>query len=137
MIPFRFTSSLSYLESEFIYGVGDIISALMEEFDPGAPVQPSTEHPVGEGFETDMRKPMALRANRLLRKLTKAGANAEIELGEHGSVDINNVRFRDALKEGHLLAYVRQETGEHKVITVTVALGVVAAGIYAMKHRKK
>ena len=102
------------------------------------PIEPlAGEHLTGEGFETDMRKPMALRADRRLRKWTKAGVNAEIELGEHGSVDIDNVRFRDAVKEGQLLAYIRQETGEHKVITVTVALGVVAAGIYAMKHRKK
>ncbi len=95
------------------------------------------DHPMGEGFESDVRKPTAIRGNRLFSRMKKKGIGAEINLGEHGTHDIDNVRLRDALKEGHLLVYIRQESSEHPVIASTVALGIVAAGIVALKHRKK
>ncbi len=95
------------------------------------------DHPVGEGFDADLRLPMARHANKTLRE---AGMNSEISLGEHGDYGVENVRFRDALEPGMLLAYIRREAKDHKVITITstvIALGAVAAGIQSIRHRKK
>lgn len=94
------------------------------------------EHHMGEHLSEDMRRPAARHANAMLRRLR--GSSATINLGEHGDVSINHVRFRDAVEEGQLLAYVRQEAADPKVIIpVVVALGVVAAGIHNLKHNKK
>jgi len=93
----------------------------------------------GEDSGTDMRKPLARQANKLLRLFGGKDSNTVINLGEeHGDVSINHVRFRDALQEGHLVAYIRQEASDPKVIVPSViALGVVVAGIYKLRHSKK
>ncbi len=97
----------------------------------------SGEQPVGEGFDTDMRRPFARVTNKLLRGLAKRGVNAHIDLGEHGEHNVKDVRFRDALQHGELKAYIRREAGEHKIITAAIALGVVATAVAALKHHKK
>ena len=103
------------------------------EKEPPGDYQP---HPMGDDAGIDMRLPMARRANKILRKLK--GQDTVIELGEHGEVDVDHVRFRDAVEEGKLTAYIRREASDPKVIVpVVVALGVVAAGIYNLKYRKK
>ena len=91
----------------------------------------------GENPELDMRKPLGLSTNRLFRRLT--GRNHAIDLGgELGEVSTDNVRFRDAHEQGTLIAYIRQEATEPKVVVpVVIALGVVAAGVYNLKYRKK
>lgn len=95
------------------------------------------EDVIGENPGTDMRRPFARHANRVLRRLSSEDSNTIIDLGEHGEVPINHVRFRDAVKEGNLVAYIRQESHEPKVIIPTVvALGIVAAGIYKLRHKK-
>jgi len=94
--------------------------------------------PIGENLDTDMRRPVARFANKLLMIIGKDSDNTVIDLGEqHGEVNIRNVRFRDALEKGKLTVYIRQEAVEHPVITSVVAIGVVAAGIRHLKHRKK
>ena len=91
---------------------------------------------VGEDPGVDMRRPLARHANKIFRSLR--GQSAVIDLGEHGEIDINNIRFRDAIEEGKLVAYIRQEATDPKVIVpVVVALGAVAAGIAHLKYRKK
>src|SRR5690348_6010875 len=96
----------------------------------------SEEHQIGENPGHDMRRPYARHVNRLFKILS--GIGASMELPEEGEVPIKDVRFRDAEKPGHLRAYIRKEIDEHpgRVITVSVvSLGVVAAGIYKLKHR--
>ncbi len=91
---------------------------------------------LGENLSTDMRRPFARSANRLLRNLR--GRDQVLPLGEHGDVPVDHIRFRDALEEGHLKAYIRQEATDPKVIIpVVVALGVVATGMRALKYHKK
>ncbi len=95
----------------------------------------SDNHDIGENPGQDMRRPFARHTNRLFRTLARMGAS--MELGEDGEVPIKDVRFRDDEKPGHLRAYIRKEVDEHpgKVITISVvSLGVVAAGIYGLKH---
>ena len=90
----------------------------------------------GENPSIDMRRPLARHANQLLRSFDSD--STVIDLGEHGEFRSKNVRFRDAVEEGHLKAYIRQEASDPKLIIPTViALGVVAAGLYSLKHRKK
>lgn len=92
---------------------------------------------MGEDLGTDMRRPFARHANGMLKRLGESSSNTVINLGEHGEVPINHVRFRDAVKEGNLVAYIRQESQDPKVIIPTVvALGIVAAGIYKLRHKK-
>lgn len=99
----------------------------------------AVEHHIGEGFSVGIEKQVGLHTNRSLSRFEKAGINAEIDLGELGVHGIENVRFRVALKQGHLQAYIRHEIGEHKgaVIATTIAFGVVIAGLSALKHRQK
>lgn len=85
-------------------------------------------------LSVDMRHPMALKANR---KLRNEGQNTVLELENHGEVPAHNVRFSDRAPAGHLLAYIRQEASEHKVVTAVIAIGVVAAGLYSLKHRQE
>ena len=64
-----------------------------------------------------------------------------MDLGqEHGGTRVDDILgARDDIKEGHLRVYIRRfEEGDPKVIVPTIiALGVVATGIYKLKHRKK
>jgi hypothetical protein len=100
------------------------------------PQPDSHTHPMGDDAGIDLRRPMARKANDRLRKLK--GQDTIIDLGEHGEIDVDHVRFRDDREQGQLIAYIRQEAADHKVIVpVVVALGVVAAGIYNLKYRKK
>jgi hypothetical protein len=100
------------------------------------PPEPEMPHAMGEDSGTDMRRPLARIVNKKLRSIR--GTDTVIDLGEHGEVDVNHVRFRDAKEAGKLKAYIRQEASDPKVIVpVVVALGVVAAGIYNLKYRKK
>lgn len=93
-------------------------------------------HGGGENPGIDLRRVFARHANRVLGG--NKNDNTTINLGEHGDVPAGDVRFRDADEPGKLTAYIRQEVSDHKVIIPTViALGVVAAGIYHLKHRKK
>jgi hypothetical protein len=95
------------------------------------------EFPAGEDLSTDMRRPFAKYANRLLRNLKSK--DTVIDLGpEHGEVSTQHIRFRDAVEEGHLRAYIRQEATDPKVIVpAVIALGVIATGIHHLKYRKK
>jgi hypothetical protein len=90
----------------------------------------------GEDSGVDMRRPLARHANQRFMELESE--ESFIDLGEHGEVNTQHVRFRDAAEPGHLIAYIRQEATDPKVIIPTViALGVVAAGLYNLKYRKK
>ena len=93
------------------------------------------EQQFGEDPGVDMRRPMARQANRIFRRLK--GRNMHIDMGEQGEINIDHIRLRDAVEEGQLKAYIRQEASDPKVIVPTiVALGVVAAGIHHLKHRR-
>lgn len=97
----------------------------------------------GEDPGADMRRPFARYANDILRNLV--GSSKILDLGEPlGELDPSKVRLRDALQEGHLRVYVRQESGElkrqvseHKITSSVIALGIVMASIYAIRHHKK
>jgi len=105
------------------------------ETEPG-PHEHEVPQAMGEDAGLDMRRPMARIVNKKLRGAK--GTDTVIKLGEHGEIDVDHVRFRDALEEGKLKAYIRQEATDPKVVVpVIVALGVVAAGIYNLKYRKK
>lgn len=100
------------------------------------PSEHEKQHAMGEDSGMDMRLPLSRLVNKKLRGLK--GSDTVIDLGEHGEVDVNHVRFRDAKEAGKLKAYIRQEATDPKVIVpVVIALGVVAAGIYNLKYRKK
>lgn len=100
------------------------------------PSEHEKHHAMGEDSGMDMRLPLSRLVNKKLRGLK--GSDTVIDLGEHGEVDVNHVRFRDAKEAGKLKAYIRQEATDPKVIVpVVIALGVVAAGIYNLKYRKK
>jgi len=91
---------------------------------------------MGENSGQDMRRSFARHTNRIFSLLSNLGAS--VELGPEGEVPIKDVRFRDDEQAGHLRAYIRKEIDEHpgRVITVSVvSLGIVAAGIYKLKHR--
>ena len=92
---------------------------------------------MGEDSGMDMRRAFARHANKILGG--EESDSSFIDLGEeHGEVRASHIRFRDALEQGHLRAYVRQEATDPKVVIPTIiALGVVATGIYKLKHRKK
>lgn len=94
---------------------------------------------MGEDSGADMRRPLARFVNKLLRSHGQDGSNTVIDLGEElGQVDVNHVRFRDAREDGKLIAYIRQEATDPKVIIPTaIALGIVAAGARTLKHRQK
>lgn len=100
----------------------------------------------GEVPEADMRRPFAKYANKVLKGLV--GSSKVINLGEeYGELEPGRIRLRDALEEGHLRLYIRQEAddfkkgvSENKVPIITssvIAIGIVATGIYAIKHHKK
>lgn len=97
---------------------------------------PEDWHGGGENGGMDLRLSFARHANRLLR--SDKSETTIIDLAEHGQVSTNNVRFRDADEPGKLVAYIRQEVQDHKVIIPTaIALGIVIAGVSALKYRKK
>jgi hypothetical protein len=97
----------------------------------------------GENPDIDVRRPVARYGNKILRSME--GSSRIIDLGEGlGELDVNRIRLRDALEEGHLRVYVRQEAedlkrvaGDHKIASTVVALGVVVAGLAAIKYHKK
>lgn len=72
-------------------------------------------------------------------KVRGAGDNEVVDLGpDIGEVRAKDIRFRDAVEQGMLRAYIRQEATDPKVIVPTiVALGLVAMGIRHIKHRQK
>jgi len=86
---------------------------------------------------------MAHHANNVVK--SPANQGAYVDLGPQlGEVRADNLRFRVADKAGHLLVYVREQAQEHpgatkaaKITSTVVALGVVTAGVYHLKHRKK
>lgn len=95
---------------------------------------------MGENSGMDIRRAFAKYANRILS--SEESDNTFLDLGEeHGQFQAKNIRFRDAIKQGHLRIYVRQEAKKHPEVVIptatVIALGAVAAGIYALKHRKK
>jgi len=95
------------------------------------------EFPIGEDPSTDFRRPFAKHLNSIVKRLKSD--NTFMNLGEeHGEFRANRLRFRDAREEGHLRVYFKQEATDPKVIVPSViALGVLAAGIHHLKHRKK
>jgi hypothetical protein len=124
---------MSEVESEAFGGVPPVDPEQIEQI----PAQHESLS-IGENPGLDMRRAGAKHYNRVLRMLS--GIGAAMDLADEGEVLIQNVRFRDDEKPGHLRAYIRKEISEHpgKVITVSVvSLGVVAAGVYGLKYRKK
>lgn len=91
----------------------------------------------GEHSGTDLRRPFARYANKNVRNM---GDNTVLDFGpEVGEHQGNKIRFRDALKEGHLRLYARQEAKDPKVVVpvTIVALGLVATALHKQKYRKQ
>jgi hypothetical protein len=88
----------------------------------------------GEDPGMDLTDSVAKRANR---KLMESGDNPNIlaPMGELGDIPVNDIRVWRSGQPGKLIAFVRKETGEHKVITATVVtLGLVATAIGSIKY---
>ena len=76
------------------------------------------DYAIGEVPDLDIRSAFARHSNRLLRSIGKNSSNIVIDLGtQHGEVRADHVRFRDAKKEGHLMAYIRQEALSPKLLS--------------------
>jgi hypothetical protein len=90
----------------------------------------------GEDPGIDLTDPYAKHANR---KLKSFGDNSDVvvPMGEHGDIAAKDLRLWRSGKPGELIAFIRREAGEHKIITATVALGVVATAIAGVKYLKK
>lgn len=91
----------------------------------------------GENIGMDITDPYAKHANR---KLIGYGDNPNVvlPLGELGDVPVKDLRLWRSGRPGELVAFIRREAGEHKVITTTVVgLGVVATAIAGIKYLKK
>lgn len=77
-------------------------------------------------------------ANRFLSRFR--GQNSFLHLGEHGEVHIDDARFGRSPEPGMINVYIRKAektAAEHKVITATIAAGIVIGGIAALRHGKK
>ena len=99
-------------------------------------MSPNEAFPTGESSGTDMRRPLAKHLNSIVKRIKSD--NTVMNLGpELGEVRANRLRFRDALEEGHLRVYFRQEATDPKVVVPVNALGILAAGVHHLKHRKK
>lgn len=91
----------------------------------------------GENPGVDLRVSVARRGNKVFKEAndTTVG-NFGPGVGE---LQLNKLRLRDSIKEGHLNLYIRQESKDPKVIlpATIIALGLVATAIYKQKHRRQ
>jgi len=99
--------------------------------------QEADYHSQGENLGMDITDPYAKHANRAFMSYGD-NPNVVLPMGELGDVPAKDLRVWRSGKPGELIAFVRREAGEHKVITATVvALGVVATAIAGVKYLKK
>lgn len=95
---------------------------------------------IGEVPDVELSRPAARHVNG---KVSGAGDNEYIDLGEIGEHRAKDTRFRDSAKQGFMTAYVRSRefVSEHetatKITISTIAIGSVLAGAASLHHRKK
>ena len=113
----------------------------MEPGEPSFDFFANDDDVVGDFPASPLDRPVAKQANRIVKGETSD--NTYINLGELGEHQAKETRFRDSARQGFLTVYMRTRESVSEMETSTkikigtVALGVVVAGVYGLKHRKK